>query len=158
MNAVKGMYANGRIELLETPIFQEPVDRRSCLFFCFSYRFEVFSGSYRPGISRVCQYLEQHPAGSRRLSLLRQAQDTCARNLEIPQKRWCIFQPAATPEVNPIERVWQYLTDRIAVKHFAALDDWFHAVSAILTGLLRETRQSLAGFDDFITAVKGAFI
>jgi hypothetical protein len=81
-----------------------------------------------------------------------------AKDLEIPPKLYFIVQPAATPEVNPIERVWQYLNDRLAVKNWASLDELFTAVSAILKGITQETFQSLTGFDYFITAVTGVFI
>jgi hypothetical protein len=80
-----------------------------------------------------------------------------AQDLVIPQNVSLIFQPPATPEVNPIERVWQYIKDRIALKTFASLDDLFHAVCTVLHDLTQETLQSLTGFDYFITAVNSVF-
>ena len=81
-----------------------------------------------------------------------------AQALELPQNIVCIFQPAATPELNPIERVWQYIKERLALKNFDSLDELFNAVSSIIKGLTREILQSLTGFDYFTTAVKGVFI
>ena len=81
-----------------------------------------------------------------------------AKDLELPPNMYCIFQPAATPEVNPIERVWLYLKDRIALKNFAALDELFNAISTILKSITHETLQSLTGFDYFITAVNSVII
>lgn len=81
-----------------------------------------------------------------------------AQGLEIPQNMYFIFQPAANPELNPIERVWQYLKDRRALKNFASLDELFNAMSTILQGITQEMFQSIPGFDYFITAVKGVFI
>lgn len=81
-----------------------------------------------------------------------------AKALEIPQNMYFIFQPAANPELNPIERVWQYLKERLAVKNFASLDELFNAVSRILQGITHEILQSLTGFDYFTTAVNGVFI
>jgi hypothetical protein len=80
-----------------------------------------------------------------------------AQDLVIPQNMFLIFQPAATPEVNPMERVWQYLKDRIALKNFAFLDELFHAVCTVLRDLTQEMLQSLTGFDYFITAVNSVF-
>jgi hypothetical protein len=80
-----------------------------------------------------------------------------AQDLVIPQNLYLIFQPAATPEVNPIERVWQYIKDRIALKNFVSLDDLFNAVRTILHDLTQETLLSLTGFDYFITAVNSVF-
>ena len=81
-----------------------------------------------------------------------------AKALKLPPNMAFIFQPAASPELNPIERVWEYLKERLAVKNFASLDDLFNAMSAILQGMTQEILQSLTGFDYFITAVKGVFI
>jgi hypothetical protein len=81
-----------------------------------------------------------------------------AKALEIPQNMSFIFQPAATPELNPIERVWQYFKDRLALKNFATLDELFDAVSSILKGITHETLRSLTGFDYFTIAVNGVFI
>jgi hypothetical protein len=80
-----------------------------------------------------------------------------AQALVLPQNMYFIFQPAATPEVNPIERVWQYIKDRIALENFASLDDLFNAVRAVLHDFTKETLQSLTGFDYFITAVNSVF-
>jgi hypothetical protein len=80
-----------------------------------------------------------------------------AQNLVMPQNRSFILQPAATPEVNPIERVWQYLKDRIALKTFASLDDLFNAVCRVLHDFTHATLQSLTGFDYFLTAVNSVF-
>jgi transposase len=81
-----------------------------------------------------------------------------AKDLVLPRNMHLIFQPAATPEVNPIERVWQYIKDRLALKNFDALDELFNAVSTILKDITQEILQSLTGFDYFITAVKSMFI
>lgn len=90
--------------------------------------------------------------------LLDQGTFHLAIELEIPENVALIFQPAATPELNPIERVWEYIKDRMAFKNFASLDDLFVAMSTILDGLTRNTLQSLTGFDYFLSAVNGVFI
>jgi hypothetical protein len=81
-----------------------------------------------------------------------------AKALVLPPNMYLIFQPAATPELNPIERVWEYIKDRLAGKNFASLDELFHAASTILKGITQEILQSLTGCDYFTTAVKGVFI
>jgi hypothetical protein len=80
-----------------------------------------------------------------------------AQVLVIPQNRSLIFQPAATPAVHPMERVWQYLNDRIALKHFASLDELFPAVCPVLHDLTHEMLHSLTGFAYFLTAVNSVF-
>ncbi len=90
--------------------------------------------------------------------LLDQGTVHLARALEIPENVALIFQPAATSELNPIERVWQYINDRMALRNFASLDELFNAMSAILDGSTHEMFRSLTGFDYVLTAVNGVFI
>lgn len=81
-----------------------------------------------------------------------------AKDLVIPENMYFIFQPAANPELNPIERVWQYVKERLALENFDSLDALFDAVSTILKHVTQETFQSLTKFDYFISAVKHVFI
>ncbi|PSO87457.1 MAG: hypothetical protein BRC41_04895 [Cyanobacteria bacterium QH_9_48_43] len=37
-----------------------------------------------------------------------------AKSLEIPNNVILLFQPSQSPEVNPIERVWQYVKDMLS--------------------------------------------
>ena len=37
-----------------------------------------------------------------------------AKTLEIPNNVILLFQPSHSPEVNPIERVWQYVKDMLS--------------------------------------------
>ncbi|PSO99228.1 MAG: hypothetical protein BRC53_03550 [Cyanobacteria bacterium SW_6_48_11] len=37
-----------------------------------------------------------------------------AKSLEIPNHVILLFQPSHSPEVNPMERVWQYLKDLLS--------------------------------------------
>jgi hypothetical protein len=81
-----------------------------------------------------------------------------ARALTIPSNLALIFQPAASPELNPIERVWEEMKEHLAGHNFASLDELFIAASRLVTGFTREILQSLTGFEYFLTAVKGIFI
>jgi transposase len=76
----------------------------------------------------------------------------------IPENISLIFQPAANPELNPIERVWQYVKERLALENFETLDVLFNAIRRILKDITHETLQSLTGFDYFLSAVKHVFI
>ncbi|PSO60579.1 MAG: hypothetical protein BRC39_09700 [Cyanobacteria bacterium QH_7_48_89] len=44
-----------------------------------------------------------------------------AKSLEIPNNVILLFQPSHSPEVNPIERVWQYVKDMLSWELFASL-------------------------------------
>jgi transposase len=45
-----------------------------------------------------------------------------AKRLKLPENVALVFQPAANPELNPAERVWQDLKEQLAWLTFADLD------------------------------------
>lgn len=81
-----------------------------------------------------------------------------AKDLVLPGNMHLIFQPAANPEINPIERVWQYIKERLALENFDSLDKLFSAVRTILKNITQEILQSLTEFDYFTTTVNSVFI
>lgn len=46
-----------------------------------------------------------------------------AKKLEVPENIILLFQPPYCPEVNPIERVWEYIKARLRAQLFTNLDD-----------------------------------
>jgi hypothetical protein len=51
---------------------------------------------------------------------------------ELPDNVILLFQPPACPEVNPTERVWEYLKDSLAWSVFSNLDELRTKVQEIL--------------------------
>lgn len=76
-----------------------------------------------------------------------------ARKLNIPENVILLFQPPYCPEVNPIERVWQYIKYRLRSLWFINLDDVKEKVAQILNSLRQDIIISLAGWDCFQSAL-----
>jgi transposase len=78
------------------------------------------------------------------------------RSLTLPDNIILLFQPPKSPELNPIERLWQHLKDRLAWGVFPNLD----ALRQVLDQRLRELTPaivaSLTGFDFIVKAVQYA--
>ncbi|MGB7893243.1 MAG: hypothetical protein WCF82_15245 [Microcoleus sp.] len=55
---------------------------------------------------------------------------------ELPDNVILLFQPPACPEVNPNERVWEYLKDSLAWSVFSNLDELRTKVQVILASPL----------------------
>jgi len=64
-----------------------------------------------------------------------------------------LFQPPYCPEVNPIERVWQYIKYRLRSLFFINLDDVKEKVAQVLKNLRQDIIISLAGWDCFQRAL-----
>jgi hypothetical protein len=77
-----------------------------------------------------------------------------AKELVIPGNVCLIFQPPYSPELNPIERLWQYIKEQIALENFETLDELLNRVEEIILTLDKETVKSLTSYDYFITAVQ----
>ena len=76
-----------------------------------------------------------------------------AKKLKIPENVILLFQPPYCPEVNPIERVWQYIKYRLRSLLFINLDDVKEKVAQILNSLRQDIIISLAGWDCFQSAL-----
>lgn len=76
-----------------------------------------------------------------------------AQELNWPENIIPIFQPAHCPELNPIERLWQFLKGLWKGENFASLDALRQRVSQELEQLSAEQVQSLTSFDFILDAL-----
>lgn len=76
-----------------------------------------------------------------------------AKKLNLPDNVILLFQPPYSPEVNPIERVWQYIKYRLRSLWFINLDDVKEKVANILKSLDPEVVISLANSKFFTNAL-----
>ena len=76
-----------------------------------------------------------------------------AKKLKVPENIILLFQPPYCPEVNPIERMWQYIKYRLRSLCYADLYDVKKKVAAILNSLSEEIIISLTKWNYFIDAL-----
>ena len=79
-----------------------------------------------------------------------------AKKLLIPENIILLFQPAYSPDVNPIERVWQSVKDKLSWLTVATLDALRREMDAVLNSLTAECIASLTGYDFILSALKEA--
>jgi transposase len=87
---------------------------------------------------------------------LDQASFHLTRSLTLPANIILLFQPAKSPELNPIERLWQHLRDRLAWGVFPTLDALRQVLDQRLRELTATSVASLTGFDFIVNAVQYA--
>jgi DDE superfamily endonuclease len=78
--------------------------------------------------------------------------------LEIPENVIFLFQPAYSPELNPIERVWRAMKDKLCWELYGSLQELRDRVYAILRTLSCKVIASLAGWDYITDALRIAKI
>jgi hypothetical protein len=108
-------------------------------FWEFSHLDKVCFGAYLQLLS--IQYPEQ-------LHII-QVDNAPAHNLdssELPDNVILLFQPPACPEVNPTERVWEYLKDFLAWSVFSNLDELRIKVQEILASFTARVIGFLTGW------------
>jgi len=76
-----------------------------------------------------------------------------AKKLNVPDNIILLFQPPYCPEVNPIERVWEYIKYRLRSQWFADLDDVKNKVAQILNSLSTDIIISLSRWEYFTNAL-----
>ena len=81
-----------------------------------------------------------------------------ARDLEIPDNIVLLFQPAHSPELNPIERLWLDLKIDLRGMNFSNLDELRSTISQILESMTPEWIASLTGYHFILRALSDALI
>lgn len=75
-----------------------------------------------------------------------------AKSLEIPENIVFVFLPPYSPELNPIERLWQDLKAKLFTQPYKALEDMQAKVTEILENYCDATVAKLTQFSYFINA------
>ena len=77
-----------------------------------------------------------------------------AKKLQIPNNVVLLFQPPYSPDVNPIERVWQSMKDKLRWINLKSLEELRGEVDKIIQSITPSQLASLTSFDFILTALK----
>lgn len=80
-----------------------------------------------------------------------------AKDVRVPDNIQFVFLPPDSPELNPIERLWRDLKDRLAWLHFPDLPAQQEFVGAFVRTYTPTMIQSLTGYSYFVEAVNALF-
>lgn len=81
-----------------------------------------------------------------------------AETLQIPHNIILLFQPARSPELNPIERVWEHLKSFLRWGWFITLEELRFKVRKILSSFSEKVIASLTGWEYILQALSVAGI
>jgi transposase len=76
-----------------------------------------------------------------------------AKSLVMPENLACLFLPPYSPELNPIERLWQDVKAQLAWVLTAALDELEDHVGRVITQYSKAALQTLTSYPYFVQAV-----
>lgn len=81
-----------------------------------------------------------------------------AKDLQIPDNILLVFQPPYSPELNPIERLWQHLKSKLAWNLYETLDHLRGGLAEQLQQLHPQMIASLTGWEYILNALSVAGI
>ncbi len=81
-----------------------------------------------------------------------------AKKLEVPPNIVLLFQPSHSPELNPIERLWEHLKGQLRWQVFKDIQHLQERVSELLNNLGQEVITSLTGWAYILDALSVAGI
>jgi transposase len=81
-----------------------------------------------------------------------------AKKLQVPENIILLFQPPHSPELNPIERVWEHLKKNLKWELFDNLEHLRAKVAELLVQPTSEVVASLTGYDFILKALSVANI
>jgi transposase len=79
-----------------------------------------------------------------------------ALDLNWPDNAMPIYLPAYSPELNPIERLWEYVKRDLKWENYSSLDELKEKVDVIIKSLTTEEVLSLCGWDYILEAILSA--
>ncbi|VEP13851.1 transposase [Hyella patelloides LEGE 07179] len=123
----------------------EPVGGRS-----FFYEFSHFNSNCLGAF--LAQFVQEYSQEIHIIQLDNASVHT-AHKLIVPENIILLFQPPYCPELNPIERVWQYIKQKLKNLFFASLDDVKYKVGKILNSLSEDIIYSLTGWEYILDAL-----
>lgn len=109
---------------------------------CFQIYLDEFSKAY---------------ADSFNIMLLDRGKFHRAKRLKIPHNIALVFLPPYSPELNPIERLWEAIKAEMANELYPTIQALVEKVASILNSYTKETIQSLTSYPYLIEAVNDIF-
>lgn len=69
------------------------------------------------------------------------------QNIDLPENIRIIRIPAYSPELNPAEKIWQWMKDKVAMKFFASTKDLQNKITEMVSQLTPESVKSITGYE-----------
>ena len=80
------------------------------------------------------------------------------KDINLPENIILIPIPAYTPELNPAEKIWQYLKDKVAMKIFESLENLELKIISTINTITKQEIISITAYDFIIKNYNSIFI
>lgn len=79
------------------------------------------------------------------------------KGIQLPENIVLLPIPPYCPELNPAEKVWQWIKDKIAMKIYDTMDSLNDKIEDILKQLNQDRIKSITGYEFYINAFSSIF-
>lgn len=106
------------------------------------------------------KYLEdfsKHKPEELKIIIIDNAAFHSTKDVELPENIILLPIPPYCPELNPAEKVWQWMKDKIAMKIYDTLEDLEVKIEQLLNQIENQIIKSITGYDFYINAYYSVF-
>ena len=100
--------------------------------------------------------MSQHKPKEFKIVVIDNAGFHSMKNLTLPDNIYLLNIPPYSPELNPCEKIWQYLKDRFKNKTFKEMEDLKHWLHNQVVAMKAETIKSITHHKAYISAFNSA--
>ena len=79
------------------------------------------------------------------------------KNIKIPHNVYLLRIPPYSPELNPAEKMWQWIKDKTAMKFFTSLEDLQNKITEIINNTTIENVKSITQYPIYKNVLSGNF-
>lgn len=106
------------------------------------------------------KYLEDfstHKPNELKIIVIDNASFHSTKDVELPDNIILLPIPPYSPELNPAEKIWQWMKDKIAMKIYDTLDDLEQKLENILQTTDNERIKSITGYEFYLKSFYDIF-
>lgn len=106
---------------------------------------------------KYLQDFSNHKPGELKIMIIDNAAFHSTKDIVLPENIVLMPIPPYCPELNPAEKVWQWMKDKIAMKIHDTLDILENKMDELINDLEGDLVKSITGYEFYINAFYGVF-
>jgi transposase len=114
-------------------------------------------GVYKDLFIKYLEDFSRHKPEELKIIVIDNASFHSTKDIVLPENIVLMPIPPYCPELNPAEKVWQWMKDKIAMKIYDTLDVLENKIDDLINDLEGELVKSIIGYDFYLNAFYGVF-
>lgn len=107
-------------------------------------------------IKYLIEFSQQNPK-ELKILIVDNAAFHSTKGVDLPENIILVNIPPYCPELNPAEKIWQWMKDKIAMKIYDTLDDLSNKIDQLIEQLEGKIIKSITGYEFYLDAYYNVF-